>query len=320
MGTARKAQASRENGKKSHGPTSAEGKAKVRQNAIKSGLFSRDLVVLAAGEKQEDFDKFRAALWKQFQPRDVTTAILVEEVASTYWRLQRPRRCEAAEIRRLLDSATYRRIYDDIAAADLLKAKFIRYQGRYFTPDGVSEDYLRSLDEIRRELQRSSHGLEYLISLVQSIMRSVESEGYISKSNELLLIDAVGMGDWIVSNCMGINKLIQEEMRKEPKQQTEAEAEGRGKKKDDANDPIRMHKFMLLLIIKGKIQSLEAQKKITAACEERENDTYEASLVLPPIDCLERIHRAESALERRFYKALDRLLAIPKPKHHKKQM
>jgi hypothetical protein len=311
VGTNHRAEASRANGRNSQGPTSAEGKSRSRMNALKSGMFARATVIPSAGETQEDFDRFRADVWKQFQPRDVTTAMLVEEVVSTFWRLQRPRRCEAAEIRRRLDSAVYRKNYEDIAAADLLKARFFRYHnGRYFTPDGVSEDYLLGLDETRRELQKSSRGLEYLIGLVESIARTVESQGYLSEPDEVMLIDALGMGDRTVPNCLVVNKLLREEMRKQDAHQTEAGVEGRSRKKDDANDPVKMQKSMLLLMIKGKIQSLEAQKQITEACEERENDTDIASLVLPPIDCLERIHRAESALERRFYKALDRLLAI----------
>src|SRR5947207_2945194 len=93
-GRTRKAEASRANGRKSQGPTSAEGKSRVRMNALKSGLFARGTVIPSAGESQKDFDKFRAAVWEQFAPRNVTTEMLVEELVISYWRLARARRCE----------------------------------------------------------------------------------------------------------------------------------------------------------------------------------------------------------------------------------
>ena len=66
----RKAQASRENGRGSKGPVSAEGKSRTRLNALKFGLFSRDLVVAAAGETQQEADAFRSSVWNHFKPQD----------------------------------------------------------------------------------------------------------------------------------------------------------------------------------------------------------------------------------------------------------
>ncbi len=53
--------------------------------------------------------------------------MLVDQFVSASWRLQRTRRCEMAEIRKRLDSAGLRKQCDDMAAADLMKAKFLRY-------------------------------------------------------------------------------------------------------------------------------------------------------------------------------------------------
>jgi hypothetical protein len=44
--------------------------------------------------------------------------------------------------------------------------------------------------------------------------------------------------------------------------------------------------------------------------ESIEESAYLFSLVMPPAESSERIHRAEAALERRLFKTLDRLLAI----------
>ena len=113
----RRAQASRENGRGSKGPVSPEGKSRTRLNALKFGLFSQDLVVAAAGETQQEADAFRSSVWNHFKPQDPVTALLVEDFVNTGWRLQRPRRCETAEIRRRTETARYRRHFENSTAA-----------------------------------------------------------------------------------------------------------------------------------------------------------------------------------------------------------
>jgi hypothetical protein len=56
MSSDEKDRANRKNSQRSTGPTSPEGKAWSRQNALKSGIFSKTLVVASAKERQEDFD------------------------------------------------------------------------------------------------------------------------------------------------------------------------------------------------------------------------------------------------------------------------
>jgi hypothetical protein len=53
----------RANAAKSTGPKSADGKKKSRQNALKNGFFSTDVVAKAAGERAEDFQKFKEWVW-----------------------------------------------------------------------------------------------------------------------------------------------------------------------------------------------------------------------------------------------------------------
>jgi hypothetical protein len=51
-------------------------------------------------------------------------------------------------------------------------------------------------------------------------------------------------------------------------------------------------------------------KTVIEQLESAEEKAYLDTLVLPPTECLERIYRAEATMERRFYKALNYLLAM----------
>ena len=84
--------ASRTNGAKSPGPTSAEGKNKSRLNALKGGCFSRDLVVTAAGESIEEFESFKTAVWDAVQPDGAVEEMLTDDLVANGWRRQRVRR------------------------------------------------------------------------------------------------------------------------------------------------------------------------------------------------------------------------------------
>jgi hypothetical protein len=99
-----RALASRRNGAKSRGPKTAAGKARSARNALKHGLCSKTLLVLA----EEDAAQFRAleaALLAELAPVGVLQAVLAQRVVSAAWRLMRADRMEAEvlDFRRLDD-------------------------------------------------------------------------------------------------------------------------------------------------------------------------------------------------------------------------
>ena len=87
MGTKAQVKANRKNSKKSTGPQSAKGKAKVAKNAIKHGLFASEAVI--KGENPEDFEHFREEILAELAPAGHMESILAERVVSLSWRLQR---------------------------------------------------------------------------------------------------------------------------------------------------------------------------------------------------------------------------------------
>lgn len=79
--------ASRENGQKSHGPVSPEGKAKSRFNAVKCSLTGNFVLVSA-----EDAPRYHAHIsdyQTQFEPVGPEESALVQSIADIRWRLNR---------------------------------------------------------------------------------------------------------------------------------------------------------------------------------------------------------------------------------------
>jgi hypothetical protein len=79
--------ANRRNALKSTGPKTPEGKAVVRLNALRHGLRSRSL--LLPGENIEELRQLCADLEADWQPRNRTEQLLVEQMALAHWKLAR---------------------------------------------------------------------------------------------------------------------------------------------------------------------------------------------------------------------------------------
>jgi hypothetical protein len=93
----RKLKANKENAKKSTGPSTSRGKAYSRRNALKQGLFIRQITDFEAlGEDPQEYEDLQNGLWRHYQPVGRAEEIEVERVALCYWRLKRAWRYENA--------------------------------------------------------------------------------------------------------------------------------------------------------------------------------------------------------------------------------
>ena len=79
--------ASRENGAKSHGPVTAEGKAASSQNATKHSLTSKTLIV--APEEQEAYDALVAANFAFYKPSTILERHVIQAIAEIEWKLHK---------------------------------------------------------------------------------------------------------------------------------------------------------------------------------------------------------------------------------------
>ncbi len=92
----RKLDANRRNARRSTGPTTAAGKARVRLNALKDGLLARDAVL--PGENRAEFEELVARWSDHYDPVGPIEESLVERAAVAYWRGARAVRAERGEV------------------------------------------------------------------------------------------------------------------------------------------------------------------------------------------------------------------------------
>ena len=101
MPTNAQIRANRNNAKKSTGPRTEEGKARVAKNALKHGLLARDTVL--PGEDPADFDRQLSALEADIQPANSLEFELVRQIADAQWRMRRLTRLETGFLAAAVD-------------------------------------------------------------------------------------------------------------------------------------------------------------------------------------------------------------------------
>jgi hypothetical protein len=94
MASIKQIEANRTNTLKGTGPRTAEGKARSSRNALTHGLTAQEIVI--PGEDAVAYRSFEQQLIDDLQPNGSCELDLIERLASTYWRLRRIPRFEAA--------------------------------------------------------------------------------------------------------------------------------------------------------------------------------------------------------------------------------
>ena len=107
MTTKKQTEANKQNALVSTGPVSPEGKALVSQNAVKHGIFAKDLIITTGDGKEDaqEYKEFLDGLILSLNPSGQMECLLVEKIAVDYWRLRRVLRFETGSIRKQLDTA-----------------------------------------------------------------------------------------------------------------------------------------------------------------------------------------------------------------------
>jgi hypothetical protein len=95
MTSTRKSASNQRNAQNSTGPSSVEGKAASRMNALKSGLYAKSLVI--RGESQEEFEELARQFSEEYHPVTPQARVLVDILIRNTWFLRRYDRIESEE-------------------------------------------------------------------------------------------------------------------------------------------------------------------------------------------------------------------------------
>jgi hypothetical protein len=158
----RQLEANRENAKKSTGPRTAEGKLVSRRNALKHGLYTKDLVIRSGQGKENprEFQQLFENLRKDLQPEGQLEELQVVKIAIAHWQLRRALRAEAGEIvnsfvkeeqLELSAVASHRNIPGGEAATRIL-----HYQMACLRQEREAFDLLERLQQRRHEQEQVS--------------------------------------------------------------------------------------------------------------------------------------------------------------------
>ncbi|HUQ90594.1 MAG TPA: hypothetical protein VM120_02860 [Bryobacteraceae bacterium] len=162
-----KQEIARENGKKSRGPITPEGKRRSSLNSITHGLASKCVVL--ANESEEAYTALLTGYQNEWQPATQTEQHLVIQIANSYWRLRRIWSMETA----LLDSEMFTqkedfeaawsnhhpgmRLLDALSAVQICNPALLvtlsRYETRY------QRTYKSSIEALRK-MRRHRHAPE----------------------------------------------------------------------------------------------------------------------------------------------------------------
>ncbi len=152
MTTKKRIEANRKNALVSTGPVTPEGKALVSQNAVKHGIFAKDLII-TTGDGKEDAQEYKElldGLILSLNPSGQMECLLVEKIAADYWRLRRVLRFETGSIRKFLDTA----INDYYEKADYFGNR------EHKTNDEIDEEIAKAQDKQDKDTQKRIAALE----------------------------------------------------------------------------------------------------------------------------------------------------------------
>jgi hypothetical protein len=293
----RKVQANRKNSLNSTGPKTHRGKRSVSRNAIKHGLFVRQVVIEGGldAEKVEEFHALVERLLEHYEPVGPIEETLVETLASCLWRKARILRAENGEIRKRLDSAavdlTLRN--SDKANLELAMAKF---DGSLFAGDGKTVPKLRdrwSLMQISQiNLRDHPVGLVYLSSILRIAKSEIINEGCISQSIRDQIFCAFCFWDYAFAIAIA-NSDSQESTMQDPTTQMSVSVR-------DKEDPIIVLIDEMMRNLRIFLDGAVARQKLAVEAETR-------CFSLPPADVTDRLLRYEGHLDRQLYRAMDEL-------------
>jgi hypothetical protein len=271
------------------------GKRTVARNAIKHGFLARE-VVITGGDGKESLAEFRvlvAQLSEYYEPVGIVEELLVQNVATSWWRKARVIRAENGELRKRLDTLamdrdqrnSYKSNHDLVAlrvASNLFSAEDLADQP--VTKDGSS-----AVQEAQRDITKHHDGLYFLTDLLKDAKSEIAQDGYLSLEIRTKILHAFEYWDYyFAENCMRCCS---------PEESEEVVDEQAAKKYAD----------LLIANIDERLGIISRLKGYATKREELALAAEWRSFSLPPADATDKLLRYEAHLDRQLYRAMDQL-------------
>lgn len=317
--------ASRENGSKSHGPTSEAGKQKASKNSIRHGLFSRrQFVIEQLGEKEEGFEKLKKSYFDLLQPTNCLEKQPAMDVVENIWLRGRARRAEEQELANRLQIV---QLQNDLMRADeleKLRRRFVIVFNDYVTGlTAVSRLYLpQEVEDARRELISTTEGVDFFLELVDSLKADLEIDGMLTRKQRSLLEVVRGSGIHWISNSRVYGLTLEDESvtTAMPDQHNDESSVPRQpavsassidtvSKGEEYQDRRKMQRSIDETLIEAVAEALRERREKLEKINAAEASNRIAVAMLDP-NTSDRFSRAQTMYERRMYRALAFLMML----------
>ena len=276
------------------------GKRAVSRNAIKHGLLAREVVITGGDGKEndEDFETLLNGLWAHYGPVGIVEEMLVEKVATCWWRLARVLRAETGEIRKRLDSAIQEYYLSANNAFSLNWLWLDAYRaGRLYSATNETdkkistEERIMKIQNLQSNMRETKFGADLLHHVLTDVKRDLMERGEISESILDWLAVTHGACDYpLVFACLSLK------------------SDGIGQAADELGDKRdRQDVEAILELIDNRLRRLEGIREKSIGNEKLREVAERQVRSLPASDAADRILRYESHLERQLDRAIDQL-------------
>jgi len=285
MTTDKQIEANKKNAVMSTGAITDEGKAIVAQNAVKHGVFARDLIISSGDgrENEEEYKQLLHNLTESLNPSGQMEHLLVEKIAVDFWRLRRVLRFETGSIRKYLDMV----IYDYYNKTD--------WQGK-------KEN--KTNDQLDEEIQKQQEYIDWNNAYIKALQKGVvsfdnptwEGEGLECDIEE----DLIMVADAIKDKVMDLEKYMQFEDKGLPFEELKAVFTNAGYTDIDIADELIQalnkqnegYKKTIYDIEKKKLKNVVAEEVNIKICS------------LPAGDNAEKVMRYEKSIQKSIFQNL----------------
>lgn len=270
--------------RKSTGPRTSAGKERSKHNATKHGIFSN--VALLSNESRSEFDSLLSGLQNDFKPDGTLENVLVEKLASLFWRSRRLIVAETADIQKAIT------FLESDETERQNKAAHEVYRRFHETNCLTNNAGLIQRIDLPRIVERC-------VELLQELKSDIQMDGFDPASDQVILTKVYGNGQHLASTLVETYKIWSRT----------AQCSNQDRKKSGCSSPEEC-KEIFLAALEEQLQHLRRCKEASASVSSERMRLEALRQNVPDSHQLDRLLRYEASLERSIDRTLVQLERI----------